>query len=345
MRDFREQNYYELLEVHPKASQQELESSYRRARKIFSPDSVATYALFQADELNLLRRRIEEAFRTLSDSIKRSAYDKELMRLDGSWIEVVEGEQDEHAEDRVPGDDKAEASHDYGRQSEDAPEQDGEDSAEQYPEQDADTAKVDDAEKKEDVEELQQSGGPKPEVPAASGDHVDDSEDQSDASSTHESCSRQPGTADDFESDQGDLDESQEQSSDTQDVPEPGSEKVSKGEEGTESADFVATRDSGDQDAAPPDVSAGQMPVVDETTEITGALLKQAREAKGLTLDDYVEKTKISIYYLRNIENEDFTDLPAAVYVKWYLKQLAEILGLDPVLVTKGYMKRMDPKD
>ncbi len=93
------------------------------------------------------------------------------------------------------------------------------------------------------------------------------------------------------------------------------------------------------------EIPTAQMPVVDESTEITGALLKQAREVKGLTLDDYVEKTKISIYYLRNIENEDFKDLPAPVYVRGYLQQLAKILGLDPVLVTKGYMERMNKED
>ena len=83
MRDFREQNYYELLDVSPKASQAELEESYRRAKRIFCPSSVATYALFQPDELNLLRRRIEEAFRILSDPQRRRAYDEEIVRREG----------------------------------------------------------------------------------------------------------------------------------------------------------------------------------------------------------------------------------------------------------------------
>ena len=62
MRDFREQNYYELLDVKTHASAQELERSYQRARRYFSGESVATYALFQPDELTLLRRRIERYF-------------------------------------------------------------------------------------------------------------------------------------------------------------------------------------------------------------------------------------------------------------------------------------------
>ncbi len=77
MRDFREQNYYELLDLKPYASQQEVEEAYQRSRRYFSPDSVATYALFQVEELRLLRSRIEEAFRVLGDIEKRRQYDEE----------------------------------------------------------------------------------------------------------------------------------------------------------------------------------------------------------------------------------------------------------------------------
>ena len=83
------------------------------------------------------------------------------------------------------------------------------------------------------------------------------------------------------------------------------------------------------------------MPQIDEETEISGALLLQARLSKGLSLDDYVNVTKISIYYLRNIENEVFNDLPAVVYVRGYLRQMAKILGLDPPRVSESYLERM----
>ncbi len=85
-----------------------------------------------------------------------------------------------------------------------------------------------------------------------------------------------------------------------------------------------------------------EMPQLDEQTEITGALLAQARQARGLTLDDYVRVTKISIYYLRNIEQEVVDDLPAAVYVRGYLRQMAEMLGLDAHLVAQGYLARIE---
>jgi flagellar biosynthesis protein FlhG len=87
------------------------------------------------------------------------------------------------------------------------------------------------------------------------------------------------------------------------------------------------------------------MPQLSEDTQITGALLRQAREALGLSLDDYVRVTKISIYYLRNIENEEFDDLPAPVYVRGYLRQMAQILKLDPGRVCAGYLERMQRAD
>ena len=88
MRDFREQNFYELLEVKPHVSQPDLERSYQRLKRFFGSRSVATYALFQPDELVLLRRRIEDAYRILSDPERRQRYNSELERLDGK-LELV----------------------------------------------------------------------------------------------------------------------------------------------------------------------------------------------------------------------------------------------------------------
>ncbi|MBW2703061.1 MAG: DnaJ domain-containing protein, partial [Deltaproteobacteria bacterium] len=94
MRDFREQNYYELLDIKPYASQKEVEEAYQRARRYFSPDSVATYALFQVEELRLLRSRIEEAFRVLGDIEKRRQYDEEASHFgDGQTQEPKKPKQ------------------------------------------------------------------------------------------------------------------------------------------------------------------------------------------------------------------------------------------------------------
>lgn len=76
-------------------------------------------------------------------------------------------------------------------------------------------------------------------------------------------------------------------------------------------------------------------------TQFTGALLKRAREARGVELQDIAQQTKISPMHLRAIEAEDFDALPARVYVTGFLKQIAKALGLDAAQVAKTYLKRV----
>lgn len=61
-----------------------------------------------------------------------------------------------------------------------------------------------------------------------------------------------------------------------------------------------------------------------------GDLLRKTREAKGLSLEQVEEATKIRHAYLQALEEEAFDRLPAAVYVKGFLKNYALFLGLDP---------------
>jgi curved DNA-binding protein CbpA len=86
MKDFREQDFYELLDLSPRATAEEVELRYQTVRRVLSPDSVATYALFQGEELDLLRRRIEEAYRVLSQPERRQAYDRDLERVRGGFL-------------------------------------------------------------------------------------------------------------------------------------------------------------------------------------------------------------------------------------------------------------------
>lgn len=60
-----------------------------------------------------------------------------------------------------------------------------------------------------------------------------------------------------------------------------------------------------------------------------GDRLKEARTAKGYTLDDLQSITKIQKRYLAGIENEDFGSMPGSFYVRAFIKQYAEAVGLD----------------
>lgn len=59
--------------------------------------------------------------------------------------------------------------------------------------------------------------------------------------------------------------------------------------------------------------------------------LREAREAKKMSLSLLAEKTKIDVKYLRALEACEFDQLPAGiVYQKNYVKKYIEALGMDP---------------
>lgn len=70
-----------------------------------------------------------------------------------------------------------------------------------------------------------------------------------------------------------------------------------------------------------------------------GAFLKKIREYKQIPTQRMSEITKINSYYVTAIENMDPTNLPAVVFVRGYVVQIAKALGLDDKKVADSYMK------
>ncbi|MCT2872429.1 helix-turn-helix domain-containing protein [Limosilactobacillus fermentum] len=68
-----------------------------------------------------------------------------------------------------------------------------------------------------------------------------------------------------------------------------------------------------------------------------GKKLREAREKKGLTLDDLQQATKIQKRYLIAIEGEKFDELPGDFYVRAFVKQYADTVGLDGNTLLKDY--------
>lgn len=68
-----------------------------------------------------------------------------------------------------------------------------------------------------------------------------------------------------------------------------------------------------------------------------GKVLRQAREKKGYTLDDLQQLTKIQKRYLIAIEDEKFDELPGDFYVRAFIKQYANTVGLDGNDLIKEY--------
>lgn len=68
-----------------------------------------------------------------------------------------------------------------------------------------------------------------------------------------------------------------------------------------------------------------------------GNRLKEARAAKGLSLDDLQSLTKIQKRYLVGIEEGDYSGMPGNFYVRAFIKQYAEAVQLDPEEIFETY--------
>lgn len=233
MKDFREQNYYELLEVPPYATAAEIEAAYQRAATTFSADSMAVYALFSPEELTVLRRRIDEAFSVLHDPERRRSYDRDLNLSAPSPTATAE------------------------------------------------------------VGERTNEAGKGPPIAA-------------------ETAPPSPASPE----------------------PTPIREQPAPGLPAPEASSPPADQ------PRPPPASLPPLPPLGPDTVYSGALLKQIREARGLSLERLSEITKINIFYLRVIEDERFRELPALVYTRGYLRILATTLKLDPAQVTRTFLER-----
>ena len=65
------------------------------------------------------------------------------------------------------------------------------------------------------------------------------------------------------------------------------------------------------------------------------------RESRGVRLEEISTRTKVGIPYLAAIEADDFAALPAPVYVRGFVGELAKYLGLDATQVARTYVRRL----
>ncbi|MBU5211185.1 DUF4115 domain-containing protein [Heyndrickxia oleronia] len=72
-----------------------------------------------------------------------------------------------------------------------------------------------------------------------------------------------------------------------------------------------------------------------------GSRLKEARQAKGLSLDDLQEITKIQKRYLKGIEEGNYDMMPGKFYVRAFIKQYAEAVGLETEQIFEEYKREV----
>lgn len=62
---------------------------------------------------------------------------------------------------------------------------------------------------------------------------------------------------------------------------------------------------------------------------MVGSTLRAAREKRGLTVKDIENETSIRATYIDAIEKGDYDSLPGEVYVKGFIRNYADFLGLN----------------
>lgn len=70
-----------------------------------------------------------------------------------------------------------------------------------------------------------------------------------------------------------------------------------------------------------------------------GDKLRQAREARGITISEVAEQTRISRLYLESIENNDYRNLPGGIFNKGFVKSYAKYVGIDEQEALQDYSK------
>ncbi|MCX7830500.1 MAG: helix-turn-helix domain-containing protein, partial [Acidobacteria bacterium] len=81
---------------------------------------------------------------------------------------------------------------------------------------------------------------------------------------------------------------------------------------------------------------------ISEIAFYDGASLRKIRQALKISVEEIVSETNIRSWYIQSIEEERFDALPARIYLKGFLRQIALYLKISPEKVLRDYLERYD---
>jgi len=365
-----EPTLYDVLEVDPSSSIDELRAAVERARETFGTESVAVYALVDEEQLGELRARLDEAEEVLLDPARRATYDRSIGRLGPATLWAEDDDEDEAPLPPVePGPHARAASLD----------DDDEDEADEADEAEDD---ADDGDEEESPRQ-QTFALDVPEAPGAFGRAAERAGDAGArngrpetllsgdwAAAVPKELAARPAT-------------------DRPPAPAPPPVEREAVEPESHREAVAATTGTGseaevvpERTGLPPSLGlrmkpAPEPPVVEPVTpvpappaapppsiviperaaesparpresrhrldiavdsEFNGELLRRVRESYGLSLQQVAERTRITRIHLENVEADRYDKLPATVYLRGILVNLARELRLDPARVSKTYL-------
>jgi curved DNA-binding protein CbpA len=300
--------YYDVLDVRPDANPEELREAYLRAKTAYSKDSVALYTLVDADEMKETLSKIEEAYMVLSNPQRRKEYDHKFGFIDPNEELVTHRKTEPPRKiisiDRLPPMDQSQA---------------------------ADELLIPPA------TDFGSSVSPKSEPVTFPGSA--DEPDPLVSPPALESTTRTQYKAPTRQTEPEKYPEPARPYS-TRDPRAPASSYTNVQTESPPKFHAAAHAHLAVPD---PRQNAGDSAIVEEIsaqTEWRGPFLRKVRESMRLSLEEMSTATKISKTYLTAIEDENFVKLPAPVYVRGFVMQIARILKLPTEQVVNTYLDR-----
>ncbi len=100
---------------------------------------------------------------------------------------------------------------------------------------------------------------------------------------------------------------------------------------------LIQIEEKSDKENQPSDPN---LDLFEEQTSVTGKSIKMLRTAREISLEEIYRRTNIPKKTLEDIEEENFEELPALVYLKGFLKAYAKILDVNQTQMAEGYVKR-----
>lgn len=291
---------YDILDIMPDASQQEIREAYLRIKGTYSKDSVALYSLIDPNERNEMLHKIQEAYNILSNPEKRKEYD----RYYGTLEEDI-------------------ATHPLAAQK-----------AAQLTKKIISIDRVPPMEETIPHDDLL--------IPPPT-DFSDSSSTHSPQSSSHTLTSsslidQKPPhilslvTAQTHEKNQVEQSPL---------LPEP---EASYSAPHRMTTPNPATFSPDALELGEADVGSEYQPSltreIEQETEWRGSFIRKVREVKKVSLEELSQTTKISKTYILAIEEENYSKLPAPVYVRGFVNQIARVLKLPQQAVATAYHHR-----
>jgi cytoskeletal protein RodZ len=75
-----------------------------------------------------------------------------------------------------------------------------------------------------------------------------------------------------------------------------------------------------------------------------GEQIKRERELRKVSLKEIAEATKISVRFLRALEENDFSQLPGGVFDRGFVRAYAQFVGLDEEATVEAYLAERGPE-